>query len=103
MSDAYPYVVAVLDDDRRVIECAARIQWIIQKRVSRRGYPWEGISFCRTKEALIRLAGPDPVLMRLPDRYQEPVSRPAADGRSEFEHGDVRCPALLEKSPPSCR
>ena len=77
-------MVAVLDDDHRVIECAARIQWIIQKRVSRRGYPWEGVSFCRTREALIRLAGPHPVLMTLPDRYQEPASRPAADGRSEY-------------------
>jgi hypothetical protein len=68
-ADDYPGVVVVLDAHTRVIECAARIQWIIQ---SRRGDRWTGVSFCRTKEALLRLTGSNhPALLELPDRFPE--------------------------------
>ena len=53
--------------------------------MSRRGYPWEGVSFCRTKEALACLAGPHPVLLALPDRYQEFGETAAGGRRNEFE------------------
>jgi hypothetical protein len=88
-SDAYPHVVCTLGPNSRVIECAAGIQWIIQVRKRATRYPWEGVSFCRTKEALVRLAGPHPVLMALPDRFQE-------RGKAGGEAGDnvVRALAL---------
>jgi hypothetical protein len=70
-SDTYPHVVAVLDAKHRVIECAAHIQWIIQVRRREGLHPWQGVSFCRTKEALVRLAGPHPLLLALPDRFLE--------------------------------
>jgi len=83
-SDEYAHVVAVLDAKRRVIECAARIQWIIQVRNRKGGpRPWRGVSFCRTKEALVRLAGPHPLLLALPEGYQEPVSCVPQAGDSE--------------------
>lgn len=56
-SDAYPHVVAVLNDRWRVIACSAGIQWILQYRgrsetmaTSR----WRGRAYCRTRDALIR-------------------------------------------------
>jgi hypothetical protein len=68
----YPRVVAVLGSKTRVIECAAGVQWIIQRRVHKGRHPWEGTSFCRTKEALLRLTGSDhPALASLPDRFPE--------------------------------
>ena len=68
-AENYPRVVVVLDANRRVIECHAGIQWVIQNR---RGYRWYGVCFCRTKEALLRLAGSNhPVLLSLPDRFPE--------------------------------
>ena len=53
-AEGYPAVVAVLDAKMRVIECAAGIQWIVQRR---RGDQWHGESFCRTREALLRITG----------------------------------------------
>lgn len=53
-TDGYPAVVAVLDDKTRVIECRAGIQWIAQRRTNSGRYPWDAVSFCRTKEALLR-------------------------------------------------
>jgi hypothetical protein len=85
-SDTYPHVVAVLDAKHRVIECAARIQWIIQVRNRETRHPWAGVSFCRTREALLRLAGPHPALLALPERYQEPVSSGQQAGDSEKSH-----------------
>jgi len=35
----------------RVIDCKDQIQWIVQRL---RGDQWHGLSFCRTREALIR-------------------------------------------------
>jgi hypothetical protein len=54
-SDAYAYVVAVLNDRWRVIECAAGIQWILQRREGiRHGRTrWEARGYFRTSEALI--------------------------------------------------
>jgi hypothetical protein len=68
-AEAYPHVVVVLDAKRRVVECAAGLQWIVQVR---RGRRWEGVSFCWTKEALLRITGSDhPALLALPDRFPE--------------------------------
>jgi hypothetical protein len=70
-AEEYPAVVVVLDANRRVIECAAGIQWIVQVRRRKGRSPWEGVSFCRTKEALVRLVGSHPTLLALPDRFPE--------------------------------
>ena len=68
-AENYRHVVIVLDPRTRVIECTAGIQWIIQNR---RGDRWYGQSFCRTKEALLRLTGSShPALTSLPDRFPE--------------------------------
>jgi hypothetical protein len=71
--DEYFRVTARLDGKTRVIECAAGIQWIVQRRTGR---DWKGVSFCRTKEALLRCArewvpGEHPALLALPDRFPE--------------------------------
>ena len=50
--DNYP-VVAHLDDRHRVISCRDGIQWIVQRRMNTGGSGWRGLSFCRTREALI--------------------------------------------------
>ena len=55
-SDDYPSIVAVLDEKTRVIECSARIQWIIQRRIRIGPHPWQSQYFCRTKEGLLRYA-----------------------------------------------
>jgi len=47
---SYPTLV-YLDERTRVIDCKDSIQWIVQKR---EGSNWRGLSFCRTREALIR-------------------------------------------------
>jgi hypothetical protein len=70
--DAYP-AVAKLSDRVRVIECPDGIQWILQRR---RGARWNGVSFCRTRSALIREAakvlGYVPLgLMALPEHYDD--------------------------------
>jgi hypothetical protein len=68
-SDDYPSIVAVLDEKTRVIECSARIQWIIQRRIRNGRHPWQSQYFCRTKEGLLRYA-PKPIppeLLTLPD------------------------------------
>ncbi len=68
-AETYPHVVAVLDATTRVIECAAD-QWIVQIRRRSGRSPWEGVSFCRTKEALLRVTGSThPALALLPDRF----------------------------------
>jgi hypothetical protein len=77
-------IVARLNDNLRVIVCAAGIQWILQRRSGKRHgrARWEGRSFCRTREALIRVsrehAGAiDPVaaaiLSALPARIDDAV------------------------------
>jgi hypothetical protein len=68
-AENYPRVVVVLDPNRRVIECSAGIQWVLQNR---RGNRWDGMSFCRTKEALLHLTGSNhPALTSLPDQFPE--------------------------------
>jgi hypothetical protein len=76
-------IVAKLNDSWRVIVCAAGIQWILQRRSGKRHgrARWEGRSFCRTREALIRVSrehagAVDPsaheIMAALPERIDEP-------------------------------
>jgi hypothetical protein len=75
--DDYPYVVAVLGD-QRVIESSDRVQWIVQQR---KGRQWRNKYFCRTKAGVLLYAGrtepnvapppPPPELLALPDRFEE--------------------------------
>ena len=54
----YHGVVAVLNDNWRVIVCRDGIQWILQKaEKTSNGAAWRGRSFCRTRLALIRVCG----------------------------------------------
>ncbi|HWZ38598.1 MAG TPA: hypothetical protein VNY08_09890 [Bradyrhizobium sp.] len=57
--DGYYRIVALLNPGWRVVECRNGIQWILQRlgspKRSRRG-DWRGLSYCRTREALIRSA-----------------------------------------------
>jgi hypothetical protein len=94
-ADNYPDIVAMLGDGRRVIECAAGVQWIIQQRLRETRYPWEGQSFCRTKEALIRLAGSHPTLMALPDHFQRSQIHTSLAGESDFEGGLIVGPETV--------
>ena len=57
-ADGYDGIFVKLNNNWRVIVCAAGIQWILQRRRGeRRGTArWEGRSFCRTSEALNRLS-----------------------------------------------
>jgi hypothetical protein len=73
--DDYPAVV-YLSDTGRVIECRDGIQWIVQRRRSVCPNSWRGVSYCRTKQALLRCAGtPGGFAMErlhaLPDRFPE--------------------------------
>jgi hypothetical protein len=68
--DQYCRVVACLCPKTRVIECPAGIQWIVQRK---NGQRWIGMSFCCTREALLRCArqwvpGAHPALLALPER-----------------------------------
>jgi len=105
--DTYDRVVVRLNEKWRVVECRAGIQWILQRRKSASdGRGWSSRSFCRTSEAIRRLARQhatpiDPealvVLDRLPewieevdhlhdgDQLQHPYrSRPGRSGRSTY-------------------
>jgi len=73
--DTYPALV-YLTDKVRVIECRDRRQWILQCRRSVCPNSWRGVSFCRTRESLLRCAGRgDPAatawLPALPQRFPE--------------------------------
>jgi hypothetical protein len=86
-AEAYPRVVAVLDAKRRVIECPAAIQWIVQIRRRSGPNPWQSESFCRTKAALLHIAGQHPALIALPDHFRRRTSMPlfeiqTLDGRT---------------------
>ena len=70
-AENYPRVVVVLDANTRIIECAAGIQWILQVRKRKGRYPWEGVSFFRTKTALLHAGRNHPALQALPDRFPE--------------------------------
>jgi hypothetical protein len=71
--DEYSRVTARIDEKTRVIECKDGIQWIVQRRMSAN---WRGVSFCRTKRALLRcvrewVPGEHPELEALPDWFPE--------------------------------
>jgi hypothetical protein len=73
--DTYPALV-YLTDRVRVIECRDRLQWIVQRRRSVCLNSWRGVSFCRTRESLLRCAGRgDPAAMArlraLPEHFPE--------------------------------
>jgi hypothetical protein len=82
-SDSYGDVVAVLNRSWRVIRCRDGIQWILQSRDSATAAKgvWRGRSYCRTKEALLRVCAAhagkiDPtavgLLVELPDWTEAP-------------------------------
>jgi hypothetical protein len=82
-SDSYSNVVAFLNRKWRVVECRDRIQWILQSRDSLKATVgvWRGRSYCRTKEALLRVCAThagkiDPttaaILAALPDWIETP-------------------------------
>jgi hypothetical protein len=80
--DQYLGVVAVLNQQHRVIRCRDGIQWILQRRHGPErlaGTRWDGRSYCRTREALIRCchehagsidATASTALMSLPERIE---------------------------------
>jgi hypothetical protein len=86
-SDEYP-IVAILNGRWRVIPCRHGIQWIFQSRnraetVARN--VWRGRSYCRTKEALIRVCdhhagmidpGARATLAGLPEWFPEKQNAP---------------------------
>ena len=86
--DDFHGVVARLSATRRVIQCRDDLHWIIQNRVSQ-GHAtarWTGLSYCRTREALLRLcrtssALVDPsalaALESLPEHYRNHPIKPA--------------------------
>jgi hypothetical protein len=57
-AQGYSRLVAVLNGKWRVIECRDGIQWILQARDTLNALStavWRGRSYCRTKEALLRV------------------------------------------------
>jgi hypothetical protein len=65
--DDYPYIVAMLNDENRVIEGTCGIQWIIQRRTAGKKN-WNSISYCGTKEGLLLYlpkTGCDPQAMEI--------------------------------------
>jgi hypothetical protein len=78
-ADDYPRLVSQIDAKTRVVACAAGIQWIVQRAKSVRGCrTWYGVSFCRTKRALLRcvresVPGENLDLEALPDWFPEVV------------------------------
>ena len=75
--DTYDRVVVRLNEKWRVVECRAGIQWILQRRKSASdGGGWSSRSFCRTSEALRRVAAEhagaiDPEAQEALDRLPE--------------------------------
>lgn len=49
-SNDYHGVIAPLDNANRLVLCDKGIQWILQRR---KGNRWKGMSFFRTREALL--------------------------------------------------
>ena len=84
ISDDYPGVVVMLNPRWRVIAGSCGLQWILQHRRLNRE-KWEGQSFCRTREAIIRCSAgytTDPAalaaLEALPEWFPEkPIQTPA--------------------------
>ena len=84
-AEGYPAIVAQIDAQTRIIECAAGIQWIVQRSVIRkRAREWRGVSFCRTKQALLHCVrawapGEYPILEVLPDWFARQADREVRD------------------------
>jgi hypothetical protein len=76
-NDDYSAIVAMLDTDNRVIRCVDDVQWIVQKR---EGRIWNGVYFCRTKEALLRYAASAELA---PDLRREIIAREWLDRPSD--------------------
>jgi hypothetical protein len=78
--DLYP-TIALLGPALRVINCRDNMQWIVQRRENSGGKGWRGLSFCCTRDALIRdakrrLGGPIPadalaILRSLPEWHPD--------------------------------
>jgi hypothetical protein len=84
--DEYFRVITRLDEKTRVVECKDRIQWIVQRlKVSSGGQRvWAGVSFCRSKEALLRcvrewVPGEHRALAALPDWFPAAGANRGAD------------------------
>jgi hypothetical protein len=85
-AQGYSRLIAVLNGKWRVIECRDGIQWILQARDTLKAPStavWRGRSYCRTKEALLRVCAAhagkiDPttaaILAELPERIEAPNS-----------------------------
>jgi hypothetical protein len=76
-ADDYPSVVTTIGDKLRVIECAQKIQWVLQRRIDGGAFPWRATAFCRTKAALFRC---------ISERYSGPIP-PALIALTERAHG----------------
>lgn len=56
-ADDYHNVAIRLNDDWRIIVCRDGAQWVLQHRNSAKTIAkpdWRGVSYCRTRDALIR-------------------------------------------------
>jgi len=89
-ADDYPHIVARLSDKWRVILCPAGIQWILQKRDTGNAPStgWRGVSYCVTREALVRLCGGlespvDPSALLILAALPEHISDGVGDRRNE--------------------
>lgn len=74
--DAYPHVVACLDDRWRVIACRNDIQWILQRRSLKAGETrWRGERYHRTlsglKSSLTAFSVDARGVAGLPERYPD--------------------------------
>ena len=96
-SDSYGDVVAVLNPKWRVIRCRDGIQWILQSRDSATAANgvWRGRSYCRTKEALLRVCAKHAgeinptaaaILVALPD-WIEPPNLPSRSPTTRRSRG----------------
>jgi hypothetical protein len=69
-----------LDAKTRVVTCRSNIQWVIQRK---RGHKWLGVSFCRTRDALVRVAKGlgyvSEALNALPQRCDGLIDNPRCD------------------------
>ena len=53
----YHAVVVKLCPRWRIIVCKDHIQWIIQEQEASHAGPWRGVSFCTTRDGLIKSCG----------------------------------------------
>ncbi|WP_421952105.1 hypothetical protein [Pelagibacterium sp.] len=82
-ADDYHRVIIRLNVDWRVIECRDGIQWILQRRQSSETIAkpdWRGVSYCRTREALIRCLANKGCGDITPDAHANLMALPAMIG-----------------------